>query len=213
MKVAHPPQPRAMTTSPCADAITNRLAFHRPWRLPGRQWVSRCGVILLIADHDSAGKAMPAAVLMMKRAELQGDPWSGHVSFPGGRVDSADASTRAAALRELQEETGFAPDFGLDPIGRLSDRLTREHGRPRPMVISPYVYRTQRAVQLHPSREASALWWVPVSHLIEPARRTTMTWRVARVPLKLACVDLDYGRLWGLSLMMSDELVRAAGLE
>lgn len=202
-----------MTRPPLSiDAIANRLSLYKPLRLPGRHWVARCGVVLLVADHDSQGRPMAPAILMMQRAERPGDPWSGHVSFPGGRVDASDASTRAAALRELQEETGFDASLGLEPIGRLSDRLTREHGRPRPMVISPYVYRTRRAVDMQPGPEAAALWWVPLSQLLSPARRNRITWRVARVPLRLACIDLDNARLWGLSLMMSDELLRAAGL-
>lgn len=155
---------------------------------------------------------MAPALLMMQRAQRTGDPWSGHVAFPGGRVDPSDASARAAAIRELQEETGFDASRGLEPIGRLSDRLTREHGRARPMVISPYVYRTRRAVALQPGVEAAALWWVPLSHLQAPERRSTLIWRVAGVPLKLPCVGLDKARLWGLSLMMADELLRVAGL-
>lgn len=195
-----------------ANSIAKRLDRYPPRRWPGRHWVARCGVVLLMADHDSQGRPMPPALLMMQRAERPGDPWSGHVSFPGGRVDASDASTRAAALRELQEETGFDPSLGLEPIGRLSDRLTREHGRRRPMVISPYVYRTRCAVELQPGPEAAALWWVPLSQLMSPLRRKRMTWRLAHVPIRLACIDLDHARLWGLSLMMSDELLRAAGL-
>lgn len=198
------------TPQPSIDTIAARLHRIKPLRMPGRQWVSRCGVIVLLADHDSQGRVMEPAVLMMKRSERSGDPWSGHISFPGGRVDASDASTRAAALRELQEETGFDPELGLEPIGRLSDRLTRAHGRPIPMLISPYVYRTDRAVAPHASDEAQALWWVPLSQLQSQERRSTLTWLLAGIPLPMACVELDGGKLWGLTLMMADELLRAA---
>ncbi len=78
------------------DAMAARLQAYRPRRLPGRQWVARCGVVLLMAEHGMAADAAPA-LLLMRRAERAGDPWSGHVSFPGGRVDPRDPSTRAAA--------------------------------------------------------------------------------------------------------------------
>ena len=201
-----PPEPLSI------DSIADTLGRYKPFRVPGKRWVAQCGVVVLVADHDRDGHPMPPAVLMMQRAQRTGDPWSGHVSFPGGRVARSDASTRAAALRELQEETGFDARMGLEPMGRLSDRITREHGRPRPMVISPYVYRTRCAVDLQPGIEAAALWWVPLSDLLSPARRSRITWRVAHVPLQLPCVDLDQARLWGLTLMMVDELLRAAGL-
>lgn len=146
---------------------------------------------------------------MMRRAERQGDPWSGHVSFPGGRVDPKDANTRAAALRELQEETGISSTHKLTAIGRLSDLLTREHGRFRPMVVSPYVYRTPHALALMPSAEAAKLWWEPLAHLVDPSRRQAMLWRVAGLRIPVSSIRVDDARLWGLSLMMVKELIRA----
>ena len=82
------------------ESLAARLQGYRPRRLPGRQWVARCGVILLIADHGTSDDGAPG-LLMMRRAERAGDPWSGHVSFPGGRVHPDDAGTRA--LRPLVE--------------------------------------------------------------------------------------------------------------
>jgi 8-oxo-dGTP pyrophosphatase MutT (NUDIX family) len=194
------------------ESLAARLQGYRPRRLPGRQWVTRCGVVLLIADHGTSDDGAPG-LLMMRRAERDGDPWSGHVSFPGGRVHPDDAGTRAAALRELQEETGLTPDASFVPLGRLSDLLTREHGRNRPMVITPYVYHLPCAVTLPPSLEASSLWWEPLSHLVDAGLRTTITWRFAGLPLRLPAVNVSGARLWGLSLMMVNELVRATGLK
>lgn len=194
------------------DALDTRLQSYRPRRLPGRQWIARCGVILLIAEHGlGAGEDTPS-LLMMRRAERAGDPWSGHVSFPGGRVDPTDTSTRAAALRELQEETGISAVHELVPMGRLSDLLTREHGRRRPMVVSPYVYRTPRAVALEPSAEAAKLWWEPLSNLVDPSRRKTMVWRVAGLPIPVPSANVSEAQLWGLSLTMVNELIRATNL-
>ncbi len=194
------------------DLIAAALQGHPARRIPGRRWVRRCGVVLLLADSDPNASRDEPVVLMMKRAERDGDPWSGHVSFPGGRVARDDASTRAAALRELQEETGFDPSGRVEPIGRLSDLLTREHARPLPMVVSPYVYRTPRALALKPGVEAAELRWVPLSWLTDPLRRQTLTWKVAGLRVPAPCIDLGGARLWGLSLMMTRELLRVARL-
>lgn len=194
------------------DRIAAYLQSHSARRIPGRRWVRRCGVVLLLADTDPDAALDEPVVLMMRRAERHGDPWSGHVSFPGGRVGRDDASTRAAALRELQEETGFDPAGRADPIGRLSDVLTREHSRPLPMVVSPYVYRTPCAVRLKPGIEAAELRWVPLSWLTDPVRRQTLIWKVAGLGLPMPSIDLDGARLWGLSLMMTRELIKVARL-
>jgi len=194
------------------DALAARLQAYRPRRLPGRQWVARCGVVLLMAEHGMAADAAPA-LLLMRRAERAGDPWSGHVSFPGGRVDPRDPSTRAAALRELQEETGLPMDAPITPMGRLSDLLTREHGRRRPMVVTPYVYRLPHAVALTPGLEAASLWWEPLPNLVDAGLRRTVIWRVAGLPLPFPSIEVNGARLWGLSLMMVNELVRATGLQ
>jgi len=37
--------------------------------------------------------------------------------------------------------------------------------------------------------------------------------RLAEIPLRVSAIDVDDARLWGLSLMMVDELARAAGLK
>jgi 8-oxo-dGTP pyrophosphatase MutT (NUDIX family) len=165
-------------------------------------------VVLLIADQGADGSGDGPALLMMRRAERHGDPWSGHVSFPGGRVDATDASTRAAALRELHEETGIVLTRKLQPMGRLSDLLTREHARLRPMVVSPYVYRSAKALKLRPGVEAAGLWWEPLANLCDPAKRETITWRVAGLPLPLPAVRVNGATLWGLSLMMVNELIK-----
>jgi 8-oxo-dGTP pyrophosphatase MutT (NUDIX family) len=194
------------------EALSARLQAHRARRLPGRHWVVRCGVVLLIAERGPGAVEAPA-LLMMRRAERAGDPWSGQVSFPGGRVQPDDADTRAAALRELSEETGLRPDASFVPIGRLSDLLTREHGRNRPMVVTPYVYRVPRALAVAPGAEAARLWWEPLATLIDPARRHRLHWRVAGLPLPFSSIEVSGARLWGLSLMMVKELVRATGLK
>ena len=39
-------------------------------------------------------------VLFIKRAERDGDPWSGHMAFPGGRREPHDSDLYSTALRE-----------------------------------------------------------------------------------------------------------------
>ena len=48
-----------------------------------------------------------AEVLLIRRAEREGDPWSGHMAFPGGHIEAGE-SPLEAAIRETEEEVGLA---------------------------------------------------------------------------------------------------------
>lgn len=45
-------------------------------------------------------------ILLIKRAEREGDPWSGHIALPGGFIKVGESAERAA-LREIYEETSI----------------------------------------------------------------------------------------------------------
>jgi ADP-ribose pyrophosphatase len=47
-------------------------------------------------------------ILLIKRVERRGDPWSGQVAFPGGRWKPGE-DLLGTAVREVQEEVGVRP--------------------------------------------------------------------------------------------------------
>ncbi len=66
--------------------------------MPGKSgWAA---VAVVIFDDISS-------VLLIKRASVPGDPWSGDVAFPGGRFKDGDSDLIATAIRECGEETGI----------------------------------------------------------------------------------------------------------
>ncbi|ERJ20516.1 MutT-like protein [Salinisphaera shabanensis E1L3A] len=182
--------------------IARTLADYRARRLRFRRYLKRAAVAVILRDSGQG-----AQVLLALRAHREGDPWSGDMAFPGGRVDAADeASASRAACRETQEEVGLriTREHG---IGRLNDRLTLDHRRRAPMVVSPFVYRLEQRITPVLNHEIAATRWLSLAWLNEPVNRQTMRWRVGRASLPMPCYDCGDGqRLWGLTLAMLDEL-------
>lgn len=88
----------------------------------------------LVADFAAMEPPRPAAVLVpvIAREELtvlftqrpaSMKQHAGQISFPGGKLDAADADHKAAALREAEEEVGLKRDF-VEPLGYLDTYRT-----------------------------------------------------------------------------------------
>lgn len=81
----------------------------------------------------------PGLLLTQRSAKLRKHP--GQVAFPGGAVDSTDASLIAAALREAQEEVAIPPE-SVEIIGILPpvDSVTGFQVTPVVGVIPPNLH-------------------------------------------------------------------------
>jgi len=123
----------------------------------------RAAVAVVLRDGEARG----AEVLLIERARHEGDPWSGHMAFPGGRVEPVDPDSRAAAERETFEEVGLALG-GADLLGRLDDLEGRHAGRRLPLVISAWVYHVPEPGPLALNYEVQEALWVPVRQLVDP---------------------------------------------
>lgn len=122
---------------------------------------AREAAVALVLRRDPQGAL---ELLMIKRAEAERDPWSGHVALPGGRREADDADLRDTALRETREETGV--DIGRDGLvlGTLDDLYPRNPLLPQ-VLVRPYVAVVTPEVSLEPSEEVADAFWVPVDEL------------------------------------------------
>ncbi|MEH6515044.1 MAG: CoA pyrophosphatase [Halioglobus sp.] len=146
-------------------------------------------------------------VLMIKRADRVGDPWSGQMAFPGGRMDPDDRHGYAVAVRETHEEVGLLLTEEDACIGRLSDLNARPHKGALGMAVSPFVFRLDRQVEFRPNYEVAETVWVPLEFLLDTANRETMVWERKGLKIPMPCYFYEGRRIWGLSLMMLDELM------
>ena len=157
-------------------------------------------------------------MLMIQRAVREGDPWSGHMGFPGGRKDASDATDVACAKRETLEEIGFDLDTHGELICQLSDVNTGWRADRPEMLVAPFIFRVDSTPDFELNHEVDDTLWVPFSFLLDDANRSRHQWDWRGEVLESDAFTYDNRLIWGLSLMMIDELLeiigsRAAGLE
>lgn len=138
-------------------------------------------------------------LLMIKRAEAEGDPWSGHIACPGGRMEPTDRDLEQTAIRETWEETGL--DLARDGriLGTLDDMSPRTPTLP-PLVIRPFVAVVKPEVTIVSSLEVAEAFWVPMA-----AIRASERWGRGSVAIRgLGEREVDVFRhgdymVWGLT--------------
>jgi len=149
------------------EEIRRSLA-RRPAVLHSLGGVRQAAVAMVLTQGKSG-----AEVLFIERARTVGDPWSGHMAFPGGRVDPTDADGRAAAERETQEEVGLSlADAEL--LGRLDDKRGNPRTHPE-LIISAFVYYAPAPGELSINSEVQDAFWFPLDGLVDRARHVQYT--------------------------------------
>lgn len=121
----------------------------------GRQ----AAVALMLRERGSGLEA-----LVIKRADKEGDPWSGHMALPGGRREPQDEDAYDTARRETLEEIGVDLSKGR-LLGRLDDLGPRRF--PRELVVSTFVVALDAEPGRLDEREVAEAFWVPLGRLVE----------------------------------------------
>ena len=147
-------------------------------------------------------------ILMIQRAVRQGDPWSGHMGFPGGRKEESDASDMACAKRETREEIGFDLDIHGELVCQLSDVNTGWRADRPEMLVAPFVFKVGSTPVFELNHEVDDTLWVPLSFLLNDANRSRHQWDWRGEVLESDAFTFNDRLIWGLSLMMIDELLQ-----
>lgn len=119
--------------------------------------------VLMILKHDNLGFSL----LFIKRPESERDPFSGHMAFPGGRMESVDKNKLDTAVRETKEEVGIDIIKSGEVLGALDD-VNPNNPRARKYVVTPYLSILNEEVKIIPDvREVERTVWVPMRHLVD----------------------------------------------
>jgi 8-oxo-dGTP pyrophosphatase MutT (NUDIX family) len=135
--------------------------------------------------------------LLVRRAEVPGDPWSGDMAFPGGKRAQNDRTLQDTVIREVREETGIDLDE-LTYIGGLPVMFSSL--RPGKDVLPiVYLYEGRPEIRLNP--ELVAYRWVHLKEL-----------RTSRCVAKVKGWEGEVFKLgddvvWGLTYRMLDKLL------
>jgi 8-oxo-dGTP pyrophosphatase MutT (NUDIX family) len=135
--------------------------------------------------------------LLVKRAVVPGDPWSGDIAFPGGKKTHQDRTLRDTVVREVSEETGIDLDsltyIGALPIIFSSMKPDRD--------VLPIVYHYEGRPEIRLNPELTAYKWVHLKEL-----------RASRTMAKVKGWEGEVFKLgddvvWGLTYRMLDKLL------
>jgi 8-oxo-dGTP pyrophosphatase MutT (NUDIX family) len=138
--------------------IAERLRARSPKRFDG-QAGRRAAVAAILRPGP-----IDTEVLLIRRAEREGDPWSGHIALPGGHVQPEDPDLLTTARREAHEEVGVdLRDHEL--LGALDEHPATAQGHFTGIVISPFVFALRRDVELAPNHEVADLIWAPLGRM------------------------------------------------
>ena len=141
-------------------------------------------------------------LLFIKRALAEGDPWSGHIAFPGGRSEPGDESLQDTALRETLEELALDLTKG-GILGRLDDLAPRSRSLPS-IIVRPFVAVVSSDVQFVPSREVAATFWVPLTILRDPSTQDEHVMTVNGLRARFPAYRVSEHLVWG----MTERIVR-----
>ncbi|MEM9073987.1 MAG: CoA pyrophosphatase [Myxococcota bacterium] len=177
------------------DELRRGLARHQASEVRAEKQAAVAAVVRPTPEGLSA--------LFIKRAEVEGDPWSGHMAFPGGRHEPHDEDLLETAVRETREELGLSLT-GATLLGRLDDLQTHRKG----LMVRPYVFALDAEPALVPNREVAKTLWSPLGPLRSGERDASYLFEREGKRFEFPAYDVRGQLVWGLTYRMLRSLFR-----
>jgi len=150
-------------------------------------------------------------LLFIRRAKRRGDPWSGHMAWPGGRREPSDETMVACAVRETREELGLDLDRDAELIGSLRPLRFSSSRFTRLRAVFAYVFALNGAPVLRPGDEVQEAVWIPLAYFGAWSSRRPWVWLAKWLPPVPPAFRFEGRVIWGLTQsMLGDLLARIA---
>jgi 8-oxo-dGTP pyrophosphatase MutT (NUDIX family) len=152
------------------------------------------------ADYDAAVAVIyetpSKSIILVERIERQGDPWSGHIAFPGGFRKPGERSYETAA-REVMEEIG-ADLGGSIHLGEAGMWITRGIVR-----VVPHIFVSLKRLETKPGEEVMRVIRARLEDLVE----TGCPENIPRPPCYIL-PGIGGKYIWGLTARIISWLMR-----
>lgn len=149
-----------------------------------------------------------AEVLLIRRAQQEGDPWSGHMALPGGHREPGDVDLAHTAVRETREEVGLDLDARGQLLARLPLLRAGADGRGRDLSIVPLVFAIEGPYTTRPNPcEVQEIIWAPLRPLLTGAAASQYVHQARHQRYHLPAFDVDGRIVWGLTYRILVDLL------
>jgi 8-oxo-dGTP pyrophosphatase MutT (NUDIX family) len=163
--------------------------------LPER--LARAAVLVPLVERPDALNVL----LTLRASHLKNH--AGQVSFPGGRIEDADAGPWEAALREAREEIGLEPQY-VSRAGYLRDHVVISGFRVTPVVafVQPgFVLRLD-------TTEVEDAFEVPLEYVLDPSNHVPRERHFAGRTIVTYDIRYQDRQIWGATATMLRSLSR-----
>ena len=158
------------------ETIRNNISSFEHQEVKPNKTTRQAAVAIIVREVNNQ-----LEMLFIKRAEKEGDPWSGHMAFPGGHREPHDPGLKEAAERETFEEIGLDLSIG-NYLGAIDHQSAHPRGRILNMLIAPHVFEIFDIVEFSTNYEVDEVGWAPVDDLLSNKLHDTETLPMAGTP-------------------------------
>jgi 8-oxo-dGTP pyrophosphatase MutT (NUDIX family) len=178
--------------------IIAKVAKKLTLREPKSRGLRFAGVSIILRD------GVVPSVLLIRRAERDGDPWSGQIAFPGGKMQPEDRTTRDTAARETMEEIGVDLDRTANFLG-YADTTTTHNGT---MDVVPSVFTLKEEVKIRPNEEVASYRWANLEDFLNPNGKSTYRLEYGDRTIEMPAYLVGDYIVWGLTHRILESLLK-----
>ena len=174
-----------MTPKSLIEKLTKQLS-PEPWSY------AQAAVAILVKPKQN-----DLEFFLVKRAEVDDDPWSGDMAFPGGKKNPQDQSLVDTAVREVLEETSI--DLNKEKVIGFMEPIYSSVRKS--IAVQPIVYRFDYYPQVKLNYELTKFLWAPLSEIIQG--KTNATVKGWEGPVYMVQGET----VWGLTFRMLEKIL------